>query len=105
MSSSAGRDPARPWAASGAGRRRRTDLGVIVALSWLFIAIGGTVVFAGSLGLRGLIWMGVHHVVCVAAVSHEMWRGWKRRKARQAQEAAAAELEGQDLAEALGQPG
>jgi hypothetical protein len=71
---------------TGAARRRRTDLGVIVALSWLFIAIGVTAVFGGSLGLRGLIWLSLHHVVCVVAVTHEMWRGWKRRKARLAAE-------------------
>ena len=74
---------------SPAARRRRTDLGVIVALSWFFIAVGLTAVFAGKLGMRGMVWMSVHHVICVAAVSHEMWRGWKRRKARLAQEAAA----------------
>ena len=71
---------------TGAERRRRADGGVIVALSWLFVAIGVTVLFGGDLGLRGWIWLGLHHVVCAVAVTHELWRGWKRRKLRLAQE-------------------
>lgn len=71
----------------GADRRRsRTDGGVVVALAWLFVAIGITVVFGSSLGLRGWVWLSLHHVICAGAVSHEMWRGWKRRKIRLAQE-------------------
>ncbi len=80
MSSPAAPEPA-------AKGRRRTDLGVIVALSWLFIALGITLVFGDSLGLRGLAWLALHHLICLVAVSHEMWRGWKRRKGRLAAEA------------------
>ena len=67
---------------TGAERRQRADGGVIVALAWLFVAVGVTVVFGAKLGLRGWIWLGLHHVVCVVGVTHELWRGWKRRKRR-----------------------
>lgn len=57
---------------------RRVDIGRIVALSWLFIAAGVTVVFAPQLGLRGWIWLGAHHVLCAIGVTHEL----RRAKAR-----------------------
>jgi len=71
---------------TAAERRRRWDAGVIIALAWLFAAIAMTVLVGPKLGLRGWLWMGAHHIVCVIGVSHEMWRGWKRRKKRLAQE-------------------
>ena len=62
--------------------RGRLDLGVVVALSWAMSAVGVTVIFGPQLGLRGWALLGTHHLFCLAGVSHEMWRGWKRRKAR-----------------------
>lgn len=62
--------------------RRKLDLGTVVALSWAFIAVGLTVLMGPQLGLRGWTWLGIHNVLCVLGVSHELWRGWKRHKAR-----------------------
>lgn len=58
---------------------RVLDLGVIVALAWLFAAIGLTVVFGPLLGLRGWAWLLAHHLLCVTGAAHELHRGWQRR--------------------------
>lgn len=60
--------------------RRGLDIGLIVALAWAFIAIGVTVLFGPLLGLRGWIWLGLHHLVCAVGVSHELRRAWRRRR-------------------------
>ncbi len=39
-----------------------------------------TVLIGGQIGLRGWFWLGLHHVLCVAGVSHELRRGWRRRE-------------------------
>ena len=67
--------------------RRDLDLGVVVALSWAFIAVGLTVLMGPHLGLRGWAWLGIHDALCVLGVSHELWRGWKRHRARVAAKA------------------
>ncbi|MCB9779774.1 MAG: hypothetical protein H6742_14510 [Alphaproteobacteria bacterium] len=53
-------------------------------MTWLLVAAGLTVTVAPQLGLRGLIILGIHHVLCVVGASHEIWRAWKRRKVDQA---------------------
>ncbi len=72
------------WAFVLDPRMRRSgrvlDLGVIVAFAWIFTAVGLTVLFGPSLGLRGWGWLAVHHLLCVAGSAHELRRGWKRRK-------------------------
>lgn len=60
-------------------RGRWLDLGVIVALAWLFTAAGVSAVFGPRLGLRGLCWLGAHHLLCLAGAAHELRRGWLRR--------------------------
>lgn len=50
------------------------DTGVVVALAWLTLAIGATALFGPSLGLRGWLWLGLHHLLCLLGVSHELWR-------------------------------
>jgi hypothetical protein len=62
--------------------RRRFDLGFVVALTWIFIAVGLTVILAPRLGLRGWAWLGVHHTLCLVGASHELRRAWKRRRTR-----------------------
>jgi hypothetical protein len=59
---------------------RVLDLGVIVALAWIFCAVAITVLFGATLGLRGWGWLLVHHLLCVVGCTHELLRGWKRRK-------------------------
>jgi hypothetical protein len=67
---------------------RRLDGGVIVAIAWATVAVAMTVLIGGQLGLRGWIWLGLHHVLCVAGVSHELRRGWKRRQKHLAEKRA-----------------
>ena len=63
-------------------RVRRFDVWVVLALTWLFTAIGVTLVFGPLLGFRGWCWLVTHHVLCVAGVSHELQRGWRRYQRR-----------------------
>ena len=59
--------------------RRRPDPGVIVALAWAMVAVAVTTLYGEQLGLRGWIWLGIHHVACGLGCTHELWRGWQRR--------------------------
>lgn len=59
---------------------RRLDGGVIVAIAWATVAVVMTALIGGQLGLRGWIWLGLQHVLCAAGVTHELRRGWRRRK-------------------------
>jgi hypothetical protein len=61
-------------------RGRPLDLGVIVALAWIFVAAGVSAVFGPRLGLRGLCWLAAHHLLCLAGAAHELRRGWRRRR-------------------------
>ncbi len=58
------------------------DIGVVVALAWLMSAAVVTLIYGPILGLRGWIWLGVHHVLCGVGCTHELTRGWKRRRVR-----------------------
>ena len=58
----------------------RIDLGALVALTWLFAALGFTLVFGPSLGLRGLCWMAIHHTLCLVGCVHELRRAFRRRR-------------------------
>lgn len=61
--------------------RRKLDAGAVIALTWAFVAVGVTVVFGPMLGLRGWLWLGLHHLLCAVGVTHELIRA--RRRARQ----------------------
>lgn len=62
--------------------RRRPDWGLVVALTWAMVALIGTLLLAPQLGLRGWLWLGLHHLVCLVGVTHELVRAWGRRAAR-----------------------
>jgi len=62
--------------------RLSLDLGVVIAFAWLFAAAGLSLVFGPRLGLRGWCWLLAHHLLCLAGVTHELRRGWRRHKAR-----------------------
>lgn len=66
------------WATSSMSARR-IDPGVVVALAWLGVAAGLTVVFGPTLGLRGWCWLGVHHTLALVGAVHELWRARRRR--------------------------
>lgn len=70
---------------------RHIDIGATVALTWIAVAIGLTVVIGPDLGLRGWIWLGGHHLLCAVGTSHELWRARKRRQVREAAAQAAEE--------------
>ena len=63
-----------------AAPRRSIDFGAIVALSWLMIAMGVTVFLGPQLGLRGWIWLILHHVLCVVGSVHELRRASRRHQ-------------------------
>lgn len=41
----------------------------VLALSWVVVAIGVTVMLAPILGLRGWVWLGLHHLVMVVTIT------------------------------------
>jgi hypothetical protein len=58
------------------------DLSEVVAVTWLLVAISGTVVFGRFLGLRGWFWLGIHDLLCLIGVSWEFRQMWRRRRVR-----------------------
>lgn len=63
-------------------RTPNIDLGALIALIWLLVAAGATVLLAPYLGARGWLWLAVHHLLCGVGVTHELSRALKRRRAR-----------------------
>ena len=53
----------------------------MLALSWLFAAIGCTVWLAPQRGARGWLWLALHHAICLVGCTHELRAAWRRRKA------------------------
>ncbi len=64
------------------------DLGRIVALTWLLVALGISVLVGPELGWRGWLWLGTHNLLCLAGAGHELWR--KRKMAPKAEESLSA---------------
>jgi hypothetical protein len=60
----------------------RRDLSEVVAVTWLLVALAGTVLFGGFLGLRGLFWLGLHDALCLVGVSYEFRQMWQRAQLR-----------------------
>lgn len=52
--------------------RPRFRLGPTVALAWIVAAIGTTVVLGPHLGLRGWLWLYVHHLLCAIGAGWEL---------------------------------
>ena len=69
--------------------KREFDVGAILAVTWVIVALGLTVVFAPQLGIRGLSWLAAHHLLCIVGVSHEYTR-YRKRQALRASSAGAA---------------
>ena len=57
---------------------RRIDLGAVIALTWLGVALGVTLIFGPSLGLRGWAWLGLQHLLAVIGAPLELWRAQRR---------------------------
>lgn len=53
---------------------KRLQIGRIVALTWVVIAIGVTLMIGPSLGWRGWGWLLAHHLLCAVGASHELLR-------------------------------
>ena len=53
---------------------RRVDLGRTVALVWIVVAVGLTVLVGPSLGIRGWMWLGLHNLLCAIGAGHELYR-------------------------------
>lgn len=52
---------------------RTIRLPKVIAVAWIVVAIGLTVLVAPQLGWRGWMWMGVHHALCAFGVTWELW--------------------------------
>lgn len=52
--------------------RPRFRLGPTIALSWVCIAVGMTVALGPMMGLRGWMWLFVHHVLCGIGAGWEL---------------------------------
>lgn len=63
------------------------DVGLVVSMAWLLCALGVTALIAPDLGLRGLFWMVLHHIVCLVGSVHEIRRAWLRRQRAEAEQA------------------
>jgi hypothetical protein len=72
-------------------KRQTFDMGAILAVTWVLVAIGLTVVFAPQLGIRGLGWLAAHHLLCLVGVAHEYTR-YRTRQALRASSAAAGSV-------------
>ena len=44
---------------------------MIIAVAWLITAIILTYIMYPQLGARGIIWMIIHHLLCIIGVSYE----------------------------------
>ena len=60
--------------------RKQIDIGFVMALSWLLVAIGVTIFIGPMLGARGWLWLLIHHFLCGIGVTHEFRRYRKRQK-------------------------
>ena len=58
----------------------RVEVGVVLAFSWALVAVTITLLLGSRLGLRGWVWLGLHHVLCAVGVSHQLHHAWLRRK-------------------------
>jgi len=51
----------------------RFRLHKVVAVAWVFVALGLTVLVGPELGLRGWFWLGIHHALCAFGATWELW--------------------------------
>ena len=58
---------------------QRIDLGALAAMIWLTIAVFVSLVFGPLLGLRGWVWLCVHHLLRIVGCTHELIRASRRR--------------------------
>lgn len=52
----------------------RVNLGRTVAVTWIVVAVGLTVLVGPKLGWRGWMWLGGHDLLCAIGAGHELWR-------------------------------
>lgn len=45
----------------------------VVAVAWLVVAVGITVLIGPALGWRGWMWLAVHHTLCAFGAAWELW--------------------------------
>ena len=66
---------------------QRKNIGEIIAVSWLIVAVVMTILVGPSLGARGLLWMAIHHLLCLIGCGHEL------AKSRRKKNVAPSEIE------------
>lgn len=57
----------------------RIDIGRTVAIAWIVVAVGLTILVGPSLGWRGWMWLGAHDILCAVGAGHELWRKRDRK--------------------------
>ena len=61
---------------------KNMDIQAVLAVTWLLIAIGFTILLLPYLGARGWFWLGIHHLLCLIGCGHEYFRYQKREQER-----------------------
>ncbi len=61
----------------------RPRLAPVVALAWVAVAVGLTVVLAPTMGYRGWMWLAVHHWACAIGAGWELVLDYRRSHSAQ----------------------
>ena len=72
--------------------KRRTsdfDIQAVLAVTWVLSSILLTIALGDKLGVRGWLWLMVHHIVCLLSCAHELRRYRTRQKLKTNQNQAS----------------
>lgn len=58
--------------------RPRLRIGPTVALAWVVVAVGLTFALGPTMGLRGWMWLFVHHTLCLIGAGWELQEDARR---------------------------
>ena len=58
------------------------DIQAIIAVTWVISSFILTLLLFNTLGARGWVWLGIHHILCTIGCSHEYLRYQKRQVLR-----------------------
>ncbi len=65
-------------------------LATVVALAWVAVALGLTLFLAPQMGMRGWMWLSVHHWLCAVGAGWELREDYRRGRAARAAATADA---------------
>lgn len=64
-------------------QKSKLDIRAIIAVAWLLSAVALTFLIYDSLGARGVLWLAIHHLLCVIGCGHELRRHFQAQKESQ----------------------